>query len=81
MPMTPEQRERLNAMVEAMRPEAKDAVSICMKDCTTQHGYGKMMAILSNLKGANARRIFLVACIEEGYPPSTARTVSNLMGF
>lgn len=65
------------AIIEALRPEAKEAIKLSKKDITTQNGYGAIYRLACNFpKPYNL--FFIDACILEGFDYETAQTVKQL---
>ncbi len=83
MALTCEQRERFEAIVEKLRPEAKEFVSQMLNDPqkTTKDNYGKVMGLLSGFKDGRMGFLFLMAMEREGYPKSTANQLRQIMGW
>jgi len=70
---------KIDEVIEKLRPEAKELVKLCLKDMTTKHGYGKMMGFAGTMPNPTCGKLFLLACIKEGYPKETAAQVARLL--
>ncbi len=71
--------------VELLRPEAKEMVDMAMtKPMTTQDGYAKIWKMVGDLQksqGEGFAKVFLAACVREGYPATTGHQIAQLMGW
>lgn len=75
--MTEEQAKMRDQLIDAFAPEAHEFAADCLKDKSTQNGYGKAMALLSGLPNWLVRSAFLEAMVNAGYPPATAAFLRN----
>ena len=64
------------AVIEMLRPEAREAVRLAEKDITHKDGYSVMMRTASKM-GAY-RGVFFEACIREGYPRETIEQITSI---
>jgi hypothetical protein len=80
-----EKEELRNNLVDAFRPEAKTFTEEMLNDRykTTQNNYGKVMSTLSQFEKIQPGigRFFLLAMVKEGYPPTTAKQIRQIMGW
>ncbi len=71
---------RLQALVDQVRPEAREIVDAAMADTTTQNGYGLVMALLGNMS-KDMQKLLLVAMTAEGYPIDTSVQLAQILGI
>jgi len=71
-----EMQARIDKAIELLRPEAQELVPLLLNDHTTQHGYGRLLGVASSLPKWYGR-LFVLACVKEGYPSDTAQIVLN----
>ena len=76
--MTDQQRAQLAALIDSLRPEARELVALAKSDPTTKDGYGVIYKFVSQL-GKNTARALLIACVKEGYPQAAAEQIDALL--
>lgn len=69
---------QLRKAIDLLRPEAREAVQMAKQDATTKDGYQVIYHMVSQLPKAYAK-VFLLACIIEGYPRETALEIATLI--
>ena len=75
--------EKVEAISEILREEARDIIKIANKDLTTQNGYGKIMPFMSQIgeNGANGKlyqKAFCLSLEKEGYNLGTLETLKEI---
>lgn len=74
--------ELMRCTKDYLRPEVKAIVKHALENSwTTKHGYGTILAIMGDMQTEAEKRIFLVVCVEEGYPLETALQIEEIMGW
>ena len=69
---------QLQKAIDLLRSEAREAVQLAKQDTTTKDGYQVIYRMISQLPKAYAK-VFLLACVDEGYPPETALEIATLI--
>ena len=77
-PTTEEILKMRDQLIEEFAPEANEFVELLTTGIqTTEHGYGRAMAMLSDLPNWLVQSAFLEAMVNAGYPAATAAFLRN----
>ena len=78
------EKEKLNKCISLLRPEADEVVKQALNGLqTTKDGYGLVMSYCSKIaeNSKTVAQVFLLACVEAGYPSDTADQIKQIMGW